>query len=174
MIQDVTDFSEDQLLQTDLCIIGAGPAGISLALELIGSGIDVLLLESGGLQAESDSQALYSGSVADERLHSPPDKYRQRRFGGSSTIWGGRCMPFDAIDFEPRDYVPHSGWPFGIEELLPFYPAANALCEAGPFAYTAEEAFDRPLRPMVAGLSDRNFTTNTLERFSCPTDFADR
>jgi choline dehydrogenase-like flavoprotein len=174
MIQDVTDFSDGQRLRADLCIIGAGPAGISLALELIDSGIDVLLLESGGLEAESDTQSLYSGSVADERLHSPPDKYRQRRFGGTSTIWGGRCMPFDAIDFEARDYVPHSGWPFGIEELAPHYPRANALCEAGPFAYTAESAFDHPLRPMIAGLSERNFTTNTLERFSCPTDFGVR
>ncbi|MGA9028526.1 MAG: GMC family oxidoreductase [Steroidobacteraceae bacterium] len=174
MILDVTDFSDGHVLQSDVCIVGAGAAGIAMALELIDSGIDVLLLESGGLGAEPDAQALYQGTVQNEQLHSPPDRYRQRRFGGTTTIWGGRCMPFDPIDFEARDYVPHSGWPFGIEELSPFYPKANRLVEAGAFAYTAEEAFDRPSRPMIAGWSPAHYTSNTLERFSCPTDFGTR
>jgi choline dehydrogenase-like flavoprotein len=83
-------------------------------------------------------------------------------------------MPLDAIDFEPRDYVAHSGWPIGLADLLPFYPQANRLCEAGRFAYTAGEAFPRALRPMLRGFTSRHFSTDTLERFSCPTDFARR
>jgi choline dehydrogenase-like flavoprotein len=143
-------------------------------LELIDSGLDVILLESGNLEPDPKTQALYAGEVADEKLHSPPDRYRQRRFGGTTTIWGGRCMPFDAIDFEVRDFMAGSGWPFTLEELLPFYPRANQLCEAGRFAYTVESAFDRPLRPMIENFDSPNFTTNTLERFSCPTDFGAR
>jgi choline dehydrogenase-like flavoprotein len=174
MMHIANELPEDSLLTADICIVGAGAAGIVIALQLVDSGLDVILLESGNLKPEPQTQALYAGDVVDERLHSPPDRYRQRRFGGTTTIWGGRCMPFDAIDFEPRHYVPDSGWPFSLQELLPFYPRANQLCEAGPFAYTAESAFDHPLRPMIADFDSRNFTTNTLERFSCPTDFGAR
>jgi choline dehydrogenase-like flavoprotein len=174
MMLDTSDLPDGQLLSADVCIIGAGAAGITMAMEFIGSGFDVLVLESGGKFEEQDTQALYAGSVADEKLHSPPDRYRQRRFGGTTTIWGGRCMPFDDIDFEPRDYIAHSGWPFSRQELLPFYAKANQLCEAGRFAYTIEEAFGRPTRAMIDGFDSQRFTTNTLERFSCPTDFGVR
>jgi choline dehydrogenase-like flavoprotein len=174
MFLDANDLPGGARLESDICIGGAGAAGISMALELAESGRDVVLLESGGFGEEPDSQALYRGAVADERLHSPLDRYRQRRFGGSTTIWGGRCVPFDDIDFAERDWIAHSGWPIARSDLVPYYERANELCEAGPFAYTEAEAFTRPLRPMIAGFSGRHFATHTLERFSCPTDFAAR
>jgi choline dehydrogenase-like flavoprotein len=174
MIDDARGLSEGEALTADICIVGAGAAGITLALELAGSGSSVLLLESGGLKAEKRTQRLYEGSVADERLHSPPHRYRQRRFGGTTTIWGGRCAPFDEIDFEARDYIPFSGWPFARETLLPFYPRANQLCEAGEFRYEASAAFQQPLRPMIEGFVSEHFSTDSLERFSRPTDFGAR
>ena len=174
MIEDANLLADGAALSADICLIGAGAAGIAMALELAGSARSVLLLESGGLEAEPATQDLYAGSVVDERLHSPPDRYRQRRFGGTTTIWGGRCMPRDAIDFEVRDYVPHSGWPITRAAMMPYYAEANRLCEAGAFAYTAEEAFDRPTRPIIEGFEESIFSANTLERFSCPTDFATR
>jgi choline dehydrogenase-like flavoprotein len=174
VILDANEMPDGEMASADVCVVGAGAAGISMALELAGSSIDVLLLESGGLETEKATQDLYAGAVADERLHSPPDRYRQRRFGGTTTIWGGRCTPFDAIDFEHRDYMPNSGWPIDRDALLPFYYRANQLCEAGDFAYTQTAAFDRPLRPMIKGFEGLYFTTDTLERFSCPTDFGAR
>jgi len=174
VILDANEFPDGEVLTADVCIVGAGAAGISMALELANRPIDVLVLESGGLKAERATQDLYAGAVADERLHSPPDRYRQRRFGGTTTIWGGRCVPFDAIDFERRDFMPNSGWPIDRDTLMPFYPKANRLCEAGDFSYTSAEAFDRPLHPMIDGFESSRFTTNTLERFSCPTDFGAR
>lgn len=174
MIDDARELDDGAVLQAGLCIVGAGAAGITLALEYAGAGIEVLLLEAGGLRAEPRTQALYAGTVADERLHSPLDSYRQRRFGGSTTIWGGRCMPFDPIDFEARDYMPHSGWPIGPDALAPYYPRANQLCEAGAFAYRADAALPAATAPMIAGFDDRHFTSDTLERFSCPTDFGSR
>ena len=161
------------VLRADVCIVGAGAAGIALALSLRGSGLDVLLLEAGGERADAASQALYRGEVADPALHSAPDRYRQRRFGGSTTIWGGRCVPFDAIDFERRAWVPHSGWPFGREALLAHYQAASVLCEAGPFAYAAE-AVAGGMPEMLEGFAPEHFDTATIERFSCPTDFGRR
>lgn len=174
MIVDANDLADDRTVRADVCIVGAGAAGISMALQFIGSGIEVLLLESGGVADESATQALYAGTVADERLHTPPDRFRQRRFGGTTTIWGGRCMPFDAIDFELRDYMPHSGWPLALEALLPYYPLANRLCEAGEFSYTAEAALRGGGRPMIEGFESAYFSSDTLERFSCPTDFGAR
>ena len=174
MILDANDLADGKTVRADVCIVGAGAAGISMALQFIGSGVEVLLLESGGVAEEPATQALYAGTVADERLHSPADRYRQRRFGGTTGIWGGRCLPFDPIDFEPRDYVPHSGWPFALEALLPYYPLANRLCEAGEFAYTAAAAFRDGGRPMIEGFQSNYFSSDTLERFSCPTDFGAR
>jgi choline dehydrogenase-like flavoprotein len=174
MFVDANELSDNQTLRADVCIVGAGAAGISLALQFIGSGIEVLLLEAGGTAEEPDSQALYAGTVSDERLHSPPDRYRQRRFGGTTTIWGGRCLPLDPIDFEKRDFVPHSGWPLTLETLQPYYPAANRLCEAGEFSYTAEATFRDGGRPIIEGFESPYFSSDTLERFSCPTDFGAR
>jgi choline dehydrogenase-like flavoprotein len=174
MIVDANDLADDRTMRADVCIVGAGAAGISMALQFIGSGIEVLLLESGGVAEEPDTQALYAGTVADERLHSPPDRYRQRRFGGTTTIWGGRCLPFDPIDFERRDYMPHSGWPLAREAVLPYYPLANRLCEAGAFSYTAAAAFRDGGRPMIKGFESAYFSSDSLERFSCPTDFGAR
>jgi choline dehydrogenase-like flavoprotein len=174
MIIDARDGSDGAVLTADVCIVGAGAAGIAMAMQFIGTNFDVLLLESGGLEAEPETQALYEGTVADARLHSPPDRYRERRFGGTTTIWGGRCMPFDAIDFETRSYMPNSGWPIDYETLRKYYESANRLCEAGEFAYTAQQAFRGRERPMIDGFHGESFTDDTLERFSCPTDFGAR
>jgi choline dehydrogenase-like flavoprotein len=174
MIEDANRIPAGSTLHADLCIVGAGAAGIALALALQDSGLDVILLESGGDRPDAAAQALYEGSVADAHLHPPPDHYRVRRLGGSTTLWGGRCMPMDAIDFERRGYIAHSGWPIGLDDLLPYYPRANQLCEAGDFAYTVETAFARPVRPMIGGFDSEAFSTDTLERFSCPTDFGAR
>ncbi len=174
MFTDTHELSQGHLLQAEVCIVGAGAAGITLARELSAAGIDTLLLEAGGAAFEPATQDLYAGTVVDKDMHSPPDRYRQRRLGGTTTIWGGRCMPFDEIDFEKREYVPDSGWPIGRDALMPYYPKANRLCEAGRFEYLASEAFRRPLRPMLERFDSSHFSLDTLERFSCPTDFGRR
>ncbi len=160
------------VLRADVCVVGAGPAGISLALALSGRGLSVLLLEAGRRPQDPLAQALYEGELANPQ-HSPPHRYRMRGLGGSSTRWGGRCMPFDPIDFERRDWVDAPGWPIAYDELRPHYVAANALAEAGRFAYDAREAFPA-LPPLVTGFNSDIVRTTGLERFSCPTDFGRR
>ena len=174
VILDANTIPNGACLRPDVCVVGGGPAGIALALSLSGQGLRVLLLEAGNEREHGPTQSLYDGEVADERLHSPPDKYRQRRMGGSTTTWGGRCMPFDAIDFEARSQVPGSGWPISLEDLLPFYPQANALAEAGRFSYDARDALGETALPMIRGFDSPLVRTNGLERFSCPTDFGRR
>ncbi|MDB5870404.1 MAG: dependent oxidoreductase [Polaromonas sp.] len=174
MIANADSIHNGARLQADVCVIGGGPAGIALTLDLSERGFSVLLLESGYLKEDPQTQSLYNGEVADERLHSPPDKYRQRRFGGSTAIWGGRCMPFDPIDFETRSHVPNSGWPLSYDDLLPFYPRANALSEAGRFSYQAEDALGPGAAPLIQGFSSQRVLASGLERFSCPTHFGSR
>lgn len=174
MILDADTIENGACLRADVCVVGGGAAGISLALGLSGQGLSIILLESGRMDQDAATQALYAGEVADERLHSPADKYRQRRLGGSTAIWGGRSMPFDPIDFETRPQVPASGWPISYEDLLPFYPEANALSEAGRFAYEAEDALGSVAPPMIRGFQSDVVRTGGLERFSCPTNFGRR
>jgi len=173
MIADARTVPRASVLEADVCIVGGGPAGIALALSLADTGLSVLLLEAGRKSQDKQAQALYQGEVASEALHSPTHRYRLRGLGGSSSLWGGRCVPYDPIDFDTRAWVPASGWPISYTDLLPHYVAANALCEAGRYAYDAREAFaDQP--PLIAGFASDIVRSTSLERFSCPTDFGVR
>jgi choline dehydrogenase-like flavoprotein len=174
VINDARTIVRGTTIQTDVCIIGAGAAGVTLALELLGSGRRILLLEAGGEAEEPRTQALYEGDVADASIHSPPDKYRHRRFGGTTAIWGGRCVPFDPLDFQDRSWIPHSGWPIRYEDVAAHYPKANAICEAGECTYDARHAVPGGMHPLLRGFAPVDFTTDRIERFSCPTDFGRR
>lgn len=172
MIDDANTVPRHTMLKADVCVVGAGPAGIALALALGEAGLQVLLLEAGREGPDARAQELYEGELAND-LHSPPHRYRLRGLGGSSAIWGGRCMPMDPIDFEVRPWVPYSGWPLAFETLQPYYAAANALAEAGRYAYDAREALPGAA-PLVRGWHSEIVRTDGLERFSCPTDFGRR
>lgn len=174
MIQDGMDIVADAVLRAQICIVGGGPAGITAAMRLVRHGFDVLLLESGKLKFDENTQTLNQGEVTDERLHSPPTRYRPRCFGGGTTIWGGRCVPFDRIDFDSRSWMPHSGWPISYADLEPYYSEANTLCEAGEYEYDARLAVPGGMRPMIRGFAPDDFDTDRIERFSCPTDFGKR
>ena len=126
------------MLSPDLAIIGGGPAGISLALALADSGHNILLLESGGTNFDGKVQALYDGSQSGVP-YTALDGGRLRFLGGSTNHWGGWCRPLDAIDFEKRPWIPHSGWPITKADLQPHFPRAQSLVEAGPWIYDAAE-----------------------------------
>jgi choline dehydrogenase-like flavoprotein len=107
-------------LDCDVCIIGSGPAGSTVARELSTSRLRVTVLESGGFDRRDDVDALNEiesvgwPRVADQWM------VRNRIIGGSSHTWTGRCAPFDEIDLHRRDWIPHSGWPFSISDLTPY------------------------------------------------------
>ena len=174
MIDSADNIVRGAVLRADICIVGGGPAGISLAMHVARYGKSILLLESGGLKPDDAVQALNQGEVVDGALHSPPDTYRPRVLGGGTTIWGGRCVPFDPIDFESRAWIPHSGWPIGYQEVEQYYPAANALCEAGEYEYDARLAVRGGMRPLLRGFAPAHFDIDRIERFSCPTNFGAR
>jgi choline dehydrogenase-like flavoprotein len=172
MIEDARRLPEDTLIETDLAIIGAGAAGITIARELAGTNISICLLESGGLELEQDTQNLYDGENGG-RWYYPLDSCRLRYFGGSTNHWGGWCRPLTPIDFEARDWIPHSGWPITRADLDPYYLRAQPVTETGPFRYDAtafwEELIGAKMLPLSLGL-----ITTTFFQYSPPTRFGTR
>lgn len=169
MITDSRSIPANAELKCDLCIVGAGAAGITLALQFVQSRLQVVLLESGGEKLEPEQQLLNHGEVVD-KIHPPAHLYRQRRLGGSTAIWGGRCVPLDEHDFKVRSHVPLSGWPFDRSMLHPFYERAQSLLEVGTFDYFASTVL-RGNSGFIEGFRDPDMLVDSLERFSPPTNF---
>lgn len=163
--------AEPTTLEADLCIVGGGAAGLTLAHALRESGLKILLLESGGETLDLSIQDLNDGVVAPGERHAPPNLYRQRRLGGATTIWGGRCVPYEPIDFEARPGL-HDGWPIPYEEVARFYPEAMRYCEAGEDSFTPDALLQS--RPWLRGVTLPDAIETNLERFSMPTDFGRR
>ena len=171
MIIDARTVDEDEVVETDVCIVGAGPAGIALARECIGEDFRVCLLESGGFEADEALHDLSKGEsvgLAYDRL----DDARYRAFGGASRTWsldvvhshaGVRLRALDPIDFEKRDWVPHSGWPFDRAHLEPFYERAHRFFAVGPVDYDPARWEDARARPRLPLGGDR--VTSTVFQF---------
>ena len=121
-------------IETDLCIVGAGAAGMVLAREFMNSGVRVAVMESGGIHFDPETQALYQGGLSGLR-YGALDVERLRYFGGSTNHWAGFCTPFFAVDFEKREGLPYSGWPITLKELEPYYLRAAAFTQSGSFNY---------------------------------------
>ena len=165
---EASEISKGTELDCDVVIIGSGAAGIPCACELIASGRKVILLESGGLSANAATQELAKGEVVDAARHGPLEQYRKRVFGGTTTVWGGRCAPFDEIDFEKRGHIPHSGWPISRKDLEPFYKKSQEYLFTGEFDYEAATSMEDGNRPVVQGLSDEIWLQDRIWRFSLP------
>lgn len=156
MIIDARSLPQDEILETHVCIIGAGPAGITLAREFANQNFQVCLLESGGFEFDPKSQSLNDGTIIGDP-YPELTSGRLRQFGGTSHAWEGqndykkygfRCLPLDEIDFEKRDWLPYSGWPFSKAHLYPFYDRAQKVCQIGPYAYNVEAWEDKRARQL--------------------------
>ena len=152
MLVDSRVFPANHIVKTNVCIIGAGPAGITLARELSKTSSHVVLLESGGKGRDPDVQKLNFSHTLDfeaQDVYLPAP--RNRQLGGNSNMWsikigrtdnqewtyGLRYVPLDDTDFEERDWVSNSGWPISLEDLRPYYQKAHELAHCGPLAYDA-------------------------------------
>ena len=112
-------------------IIGSGPAGISLALQLERHGIPSVIFEAGGYDYDPTVQDAYKGHVIGDPYFDLAGA-RLRYFGGSSGHWAGWCRPLDEIDFEPRKGFRNSGWPTRKKDLDPYIKATDAILELEP------------------------------------------
>jgi choline dehydrogenase-like flavoprotein len=142
----------------DVCVVGSGPAGIALAIELSARGRRVLVLESGGETQDAALQELSASMIADPRVHDDTRITMSRRLGGTSNLWGARCQPFDPIDFEPRPWVPGAGWPIALHDIAPWYARACELVDCGAPVFRDDGIGMAP--------ADTRVELTRLERFS--------
>jgi choline dehydrogenase-like flavoprotein len=177
MLLDATRLPADTELTAEVAIVGAGPAGIVLALELAQAGRSVALIESGGDSFDAEVQQLGDG-VEDDPLHMPMSVATRRQVGGASNIWGGRCVPFDPIDFMPRQIVGDARWPVGYEELRRHHARACEWCVCGAGGDPERHTFDArgipglAERSLIPGWPGGEIRATALERWSLPTNFA--
>lgn len=173
MIADARTAGLPDRLEADLVVIGAGAAGIALALALSETAIQIVVVEAGGPKYSSAAQEFYRGESVQPAAHSPVDMYRRRVFGGSTTLWGGRCIPFDPIDLEHRPWMKYARWPIPYSELADHIPRAMAILEAGLPEFQAEDALEGQAA-MVSGVESSDVFLDRIERFSRPTNFGAR
>lgn len=160
MLIDAAALPEDTLVESDICIIGAGAAGITLAQEFVDQPYQVCLLESGGLDFDEATQSLSDGQNIGTSYYPLKEVYA-RYFGGTTNLWGGWSRPFDEIDFEDRPWMPYSGWPIARADLVPYYKRAQKVCHLGPFEYDFsnwEEAFGQLQHRQLPFLGDQLIT----------------
>jgi choline dehydrogenase-like flavoprotein len=171
MFIDARMVASNSVIEADLCIVGAGAAGITLAQEFVGSGVDLCVLESGGLDFDRNIQSLYEG--ANTGLpYFDLDVCQIRYFGGNTNAWGGWCRPLDPIDFRQRPWVENSGWPFAPAVLRPYYRQAHALCELRSDDYDPGRAAAEINDPRARLVPfDPEKIEASMYRFSAPTRF---
>ncbi|MEY2439704.1 MAG: hypothetical protein QOI34_1089 [Verrucomicrobiota bacterium] len=166
MIIDARSVSTGAQIEADICIVGAGLAGLVLAREFIGTSVRICLLESGGRDAEPAAPDSPPYCQNGGLPYAGPKMARARRFGGSTHQWnvpidgdrfGARLRPLDPIDFEQRDWVPGSGWPFPKTHLDPYYDKAQAICHVEPTSFEVDDWQDQPNRALA--LSDDRVQT---------------
>jgi len=161
----------EQSLDCEVCIIGAGPAGITLALDLARAGRDVILVESGEFARNDSIQSCADADWFDDSRHAAMNMATQRLWGGTSSIWGGRCVPLDTVDFEPRTSRGNASWPIDFTEIARYYPKACEYAHCGAASFTVADVFGNSVPPIVRGFKDGEVTASSLERWSLPTHF---
>lgn len=171
MILDAHELGDGSEISADICIIGAGAAGITIAREFISKNVQVVLLESGGLESDPATQSLYAGENIGLTYESL-DQSRSRYFGGSTNCWGGWCRPLDPLDFEKRPWIENSGWPITYEQMLPWYVRSHPLLQLGEYNYDLDDWSDRlacdgmSAFPLYGGV-----VNNIISQFSPPARF---
>jgi GMC oxidoreductase/FAD binding domain len=157
MIDERPTFGTLNAFAADVCVIGGGPVGIITALELCDKGFRVLLLESGGRTPTAEAQALQGAENISPGNHHDPKTTVARRLGGTSNLWGGRCLPHDAIDFEDRPWVDQTAWPIRQKDLAPYLGKACEKLGAGRAVFSS---------PLAGVTADASFSVDSLERWS--------
>ena len=111
-LRDSRQVRDGTVLRTDVCVVGGGAAGTTVALELARNRIPTVVVESGGLELKHATQALYKGEVTGS-LHGSEylTATRLRQLGGSTHHWARKIIPLSPVDFRARAWVPNSGWP---------------------------------------------------------------
>jgi choline dehydrogenase-like flavoprotein len=163
---DARELADGAVVEADVCVAGAGPAGLVVATELDVAGSDVVLVERGSEPSPGEVAGVYPAL----------ESTRAGGVGGTAALWdaelapgryGARFAPLSAIDFEEREGWPESGWPLRRSELDRWYTRAHELCRAGPYAYDGEAAH-------IHGLSRTGSLATGVLRFGLGEVFTER
>lgn len=163
---DARNIDNNSVIEGDICIVGAGAAGISMALELDKQNLKVILLEGGDFEYDDRVQELYRGKITGQPYY-PLKSARLHMFGGTTGHWGGLCSTFEPQTFLKRDWVPRSGWPFSADELNPYYRRAHDRLELGEYNFSVDrwlkESDSLEMLPV-----DKNVFYHKIWRFCIP------
>ena len=170
MIEDLGTLGEDITIETQLAVVGAGPAGIVVALEAARHGLSVVLLESGNRSFDPALKDLSEAAEWNPHRHAPVSLTVRRQVGGTSVIWGGRCVPYDPMDFAPRTFLGTPTWPIDYKEVERYFQRACDWMVCGRAAFSTRELPHLP-SGIVPGFVDGSVLGSSLERWSLPTDF---
>ena len=131
VIIDLAAAAGDLSLDTDICVIGGGAAGIAIAWYFRHiAGREVTVLEGGGIELDDASQDLNKGALSG-KPYFDLDVTRLRMLGGNTNHWANQVAPFEDIDFEQRPWIAHSGWPIRRSDIDPWYPGALECLQLG-------------------------------------------
>jgi choline dehydrogenase-like flavoprotein len=152
---DVNGLETNSVISADVCIVGAGAAGITVATELDGSSQTVCLVESGSYTPDAETQLLYD---IDSIGYPVRENYmsRARYFGGSCNLWAGRSMKLTPLDLEPRQWIPHSGWPITYADLDRYYGQAEKILRLPSFERFEKITLSRHMGPHERSLFDND------------------
>jgi len=164
---DATTLPNGAVIEGDLCIVGAGASGITIARELNNSRLKVILLEGGGFDFDQKMQDLYRGEIVGQPYF-PLQAAALHYFGGTTNHWAGWCATYEPIDFEKRDWVPHSGWPITRADLDPYYTRAAPILDIVPNKWDAAQ-WKNGDSERVPLISDSKLMWTKMWQFSPPT-----
>lgn len=173
MILKLNDFSAGQTIESDAVVVGAGAIGIATAVELARSGVRVALIESGLTRRDRTAQSLAEfDSRQDDFFNARREVTVRRQVGGTTAMWGGRCVPYDPIDFEYREFVSNCPtWPIGYDDLKPYMQRACDWFDCGRNVFNARLLPELSGASLVPGLPEDGVLSTDLERWSLPARF---
>lgn len=167
MIRSGETLADGGTTQADVAIVGGGPVGIAAAIRLAGRAGRIVLIEAGGDQFKpADNADYFRAEHVEGGLHGPAELNRRRMLGGTSSVWGGRCIPFDAEDFAPAPG--RRGWPIPFNEVEAHLADALAFVDAGPAAFSAAATLPNHSLTAPTGMGD--LLLDRIERYSKPTN----
>lgn len=164
MIRSGTTLPDRGTTQCEVAIVGAGAIGIALAIRLAGRVGRVVLIEAGG-ESFDPSTAFSKAERVEDARHAPTELYRRRMLGGTTSVWGGRCIPFDPEDFTATRDRP--GWPIRFDEFDSYVGAALDFLDAGPAKFSASSLHPGQELPLP---NSRDLELGRIERYSKPTN----
>jgi choline dehydrogenase-like flavoprotein len=173
VLLDASQLPFGATIDADVAVVGAGPAGIVLALELAAAKLRVTLIESGGARWDAAAQWL-GDTAADDPPQHPMPLTTRRQIGGASNLWAGRCVPFDPIDFLTRSITGRVSWPLAYEEIERHHARACKWFACGEPIFDVERIPSLAGRSLIPGWPGGEILDTALERWSLPTNFRRR